>query len=167
MTSNAFKYFRPGPAFDRFDSGVLIIVYSSPNARFVFCKMEKHNDIVKQKRDKFVSRTNVDINNTSSSSSSSVVNINATSPIEIPESELENESENENTSQTDYDERIQAKESAIREVDAYIRKLQDRRQQLVADCNKLKDEKALQQSNKLARQNWESGKCGLCNIQQD
>lgn len=95
----------------------------------------------------------IDSETTSSSSSSSGADMmDATLSIDIPESE----SDNDVLLETDYDERINAKERSIREVDEYLTKLQDRRKQLVDECNKLKDEKALRQSNKLAKQNWDS-----------
>lgn len=102
----------------------------------------------------------IDLETTSSSSSSSSSHSAIAADmesIEIPETDL---SDNEDpTSETDHDEKIRAKERAIREVDLYLIKLQDRRKQLVDDCNKLKDEKALRQSNQLAKQKWDSGEC--------
>lgn len=102
----------------------------------------------------------IDLETTSSSSSSSSMHSAIAADmesIEIPETDL---SDNEDpTSETDHDEKIRAKERAIREVDLYLIKLQDRRKQLVDDCNKLKDEKALRQSNQLAKQKWDSGEC--------
>lgn len=96
----------------------------------------------------------IDLDTTSSSSSSSSSSLPNMDSIEIPESDL---SDNDHLLDTDFDEKISAKERAIREVDIYLRKLQDRRKQLVDECNYLKDEKALRQSNKLAKQNWDSG----------
>ncbi len=97
----------------------------------------------------------IDLETTSSSSSSSSNSVAGDmDSIEIPETDLSGDDE---STETDYDEKISAKERAIREVDLYLTKLQDRRKQLVDECNKLKDEKALRQSNKLAKQNWDSG----------
>lgn len=113
--------------------------------------MQKPNDL-KQKNGK--STPHIDLETTSSSSSSSsnssAADMDANVSIEIPESESDSDG-------TDYDEKISSKERAIQEVDLYLTKLQDRRKQLVDECNKLKDEKALRQSNKLAKQNWDSG----------
>lgn len=113
--------------------------------------MQRTNDS-KQKINKLTSYIDLETTSTSSSSSSSEAEMEAS--IEIAESE----SDNDLGGDTDYDEKINSKEKAIHEVDLYLTKLHDRRKQLVDECNKLKDEKALRQSNKLAKQNWDSGK---------
>lgn len=111
------------------------------------------NDL-KQKSNTLPSRIDLETSSSSSSSSSSATpDMDATVPIEIAESE----SDNDILSDADYDEKISTKERAIREVDLYLTKLQDRKKQLIDECNKLKDAKALRQSNKLAKQNWDSG----------
>lgn len=114
----------------------------------------------KAKQNSVINPPYIDLDTTSDSSSSSSSN-SSSSPahmdsIEIPESDL---SDSDPSSDADYDEKISNKERAIREVDEYLTKLKDRRKQLVDECNKLKDDKALRQSNKLAKQNWDSGEC--------
>lgn len=105
--------------------------------------------------------SHIDLETTSSSSTSqSSSSRNAIADMDsivIPESDLSDS--DDQTTEIDYDDKITAKERAIREVDLYLTKLQDRRKQLVDECNKLKDEKALRQSNQLAKQNWDSGEC--------
>lgn len=117
-----------------------------------------NNDELKRKKNKLPTRIDIETASTSSSSSSSAAEMDAPLPIDIPESE----SDNDLMLDTDYDEKINGKERSIREVDLYLTKLQDRRKQLVDECNKLKDEKALRQSNKLAKQNWDSGEYRHC-----
>lgn len=75
-----------------------------------------------------------------------------------PIKENESESDNEDFSESDCNDKIWVKEKEIEEIDLRITELQDRKKNLVADCNRLKDEKALRQSHKLAKQNWDSGK---------
>lgn len=120
--------------------------------------MQRPNDNdLKPKRVSLTSYIDLETTSSSSSSSSSDNAITADmNSIEIPESDL---SDSDQTAETDYDEKIRAKEQALREVDLYLTKLQDRRKQLVEECNKLKDERDLRQSNKLAKQNWDSGEC--------
>ncbi|KAJ6645586.1 ATP-dependent DNA helicase Q1 [Pseudolycoriella hygida] len=72
-------------------------------------------------------------------------------PIEIAESEYDTD-----MSDVDYDEKIRSKEKALEEVEIYLVKLQDRKKQLITECNKLKDEKALRLSKKLSKQNWDT-----------
>lgn len=115
-----------------------------------------NNDELNRKSNNLTSFLDLETTSASSSSSSSTADMETAPAIEIPESE----SENDLLAETDYDEKISGKERAIREVDLYLTKLQDRRKQLVDECNKLKDEKALRQSNKLAKQNWDSGEFG-------
>lgn len=117
--------------------------------------MQKANDL-KQKNNKSTAHIDLETTSSSSSSSSSAVDMDANVSIDIPESESDNDG-------TDYDEKINSKERSIQEVDLYLTKLQDRRKQLVDECNKLKDEKALRQSNKLAKQNWDSGSYNASN----
>ncbi|KAG4069080.1 hypothetical protein HA402_008391 [Bradysia odoriphaga] len=111
------------------------------------------NADIKPKNINLTSYIDLETTSTSSTSSSSQSDTANMDSIVIPESDL---SDDDQTTEIDYDEKITAKERAIQEVDLYLAKLQDRRKQLVDECNKLKDEKALRQSNKLAKQNWDS-----------
>lgn len=89
----------------------------------------------------------------SSTSSSGHGSEHIPSTIDIVESDSDDSS-----TDTNYDEKIKIKENDINEVDVYLRKLQKRRNDLVAECNHLKEKKALRRSNQLAKQNWENGK---------
>lgn len=113
-------------------------------------KMQK---LFKQMSNKPSTLIELDSTSTSSSSSSSSAVSAVMDAIEIAGSD----SDSDSTQEINFDEKIRGKEKAIREVDLYITKLQDRRKQLFDECNKLKDQKALRQSNELAKQNWDSG----------
>lgn len=114
--------------------------------------------LFKQMSNKPSTLIELDSTSTSSSSSSSSAVSAVMDAIEIAGSD----SDSDSTQEINFDEKIRGKEKAIREVDLYITKLQDRRKQLFDECNKLKDQKALRQSNELAKQNWDSGEYRWC-----